>query len=110
MIDILLNNKQYFLHPFSEGSYGFQLHGFNKTNNLLYYLKDGYAVNIKLEHDQNIIIGKISDIINDNNICVTLVERHVYDNKLIMYKDYMYNYDNEELYDIDFPKDSFKTF
>ncbi len=38
-----------------EGAKDFKVHGLNRSNNLLYYLKDGYAVNKKFDFDVELI-------------------------------------------------------
>lgn len=55
MQNINTNGIELILIDVKEGSRGFEVHGLNRKNMLLYYEHDGYAVNIKFDFDIKLI-------------------------------------------------------
>ncbi len=50
-IKIITTKETFMFLPISDGANKIQVHGFNKTNNILYYKNDGYAINLKFDSD-----------------------------------------------------------
>jgi len=84
------------------------------NNTIFKYL--GVNINKLLSEKAHKIIGKISHILKDEDICKELVEFYDYkeSNKwfieLIMWKDYNFQLNEEELFDFDFARDSFLSY
>jgi len=86
MKEITLNNKNYLLVEVSDDAFDFNV----AAGNIMFLYHDldihpnGFEL-IKYDNNDLLLIGKISDILKDEEICKGLVE----ENKAFLYKNYM---------------------
>ena len=120
MKEIILKGKNYLLVEVTIDAYSFRYKKMpDKQKQLVGTIKDedgNIGTCYIRENPQGKLIGVLSDILKNENICKRLVENFNYKtldkwgNELIMWKDYNYQFDNEELFDIDYATDSFLSY
>jgi len=131
MIEITLNNKNYLLVEVPEDGKNYKVGIWSDNSTTLEFQSDtfkmdydSYEINVSEKNQlkeitlsmnsiKTKLIGKISDILKDEDICKELVEFYDYkaSNKwfteLIMWKDYNFQLNEEEVFDFDYARDSF---
>ena len=134
MQEITLNDKKYLLVVVPTDGKNFKTSIWSDNSTTLEFQSntfvmeyDSFEINVSEEKQlkeitlsmnriKTMIIGKISDILKHEMMCKDLVEFFNYKTpdkwgkELIMWKDYNYHFNNEDLFDFDYAKQSFLSY